>query len=65
MDQRTAGIGQRLRAIRKDRMLTQEDLAEAAGVSRDLVAKLEQDVRSGARIKSLAALAEALVVCLS
>lgn len=58
-------IGDRLRRARRDRVLTQEQLAERAGVSRDLVRKLEQGRRSTARLSSLVRLADALDVELS
>jgi transcriptional regulator with XRE-family HTH domain len=58
-------IGSQLRRIRRGRGLTQEELADRAGVSRDLVAKLEQGRRHTARIASLASLARALDVELS
>ena len=50
-------IGYQLRRLRRLRGLTQEDLADRADVSRDLVAKLEQGRRHTARITSLASLA--------
>jgi transcriptional regulator with XRE-family HTH domain len=58
-------LGARLKAARKDRDLTQEELAEAAGLSRDLIAKLEQGQRQSARLISLVKLANALDVELS
>lgn len=58
-------IGARLRAARGSRGLTQEELAEAAGLSRDLIAKLEQGQRKSARVTSLVKLANALDVELS
>ncbi|BCY09038.1 hypothetical protein L3i22_041260 [Actinoplanes sp. L3-i22] len=63
----TAGdtIGERLRRLRGERGLTQEDLAGLASVSVDLVKKLEQGKRESARLTSLAALADALDVPLS
>jgi transcriptional regulator with XRE-family HTH domain len=45
--------------------MTQEELADRANVSRDLVAKLEQGRRHSARLSSLASLARALDVELS
>jgi transcriptional regulator with XRE-family HTH domain len=60
-----ATIGYQLRRLRRLRGLTQEELADRAGVSRDLVAKLEQGRRQTARITSLASLARALRVGLS
>ncbi|MEV0168279.1 helix-turn-helix domain-containing protein [Nonomuraea fuscirosea] len=58
-------IGARLRAARRSRGLTQEELAEAADLSRDLIAKLEQGQRKTARVTSLVKLANALDVELS
>lgn len=58
-------IGSRLRAIRRERSLTQEELAEAAGVSREIVAKLEQGRRQSARTTTLMKLSDALDVDLS
>lgn len=58
-------IRYQLRRLRRLRGLTQEELADRADVSRDLVAKLEQGRRQTARITSLASLARALNVELS
>jgi transcriptional regulator with XRE-family HTH domain len=58
-------IGARLKAIRRERNLTQEMLAEAAGVSKDIIAKLEQGRRLSARTDTLIKLANALDVDLS
>jgi transcriptional regulator with XRE-family HTH domain len=58
-------IGSRLRVIRRERNLTQEELAEAAGVSREIVAKLEQGRRQSARTTTLMKLSDALDVDLS
>ena len=58
-------IGDRLRRLRSERGLTQEELAGRAGVSVDLVKKLEQGRRDSARLTTLAALADALDVALS
>ncbi len=58
-------IGEALRRIRRERSLTQSELAERAEVSRDLVAKLEQGSRQSARLTSLAKLATALDVPVS
>jgi DNA-binding Xre family transcriptional regulator/tetratricopeptide (TPR) repeat protein len=55
-------IGYQLRRLRG---LTQEELADRANVSRDLVAKLEQGRRQTARISSLVSFARALDVELS
>lgn len=58
-------IGAHLRAIRRERNMTQEELAVAADVSRDLIAKLEQGRRESARVTTLMKLANALDVDLS
>lgn len=58
-------IGDRLRMIRRERNLTQEELAEAAGVSKEIIAKLEQGRRQSARTTTLMALSDALDVDLS
>jgi len=55
-------IGARLRELRRERKLTQEDLASKAGVSLDIVRKLEQGRRTGARLDTLGWLAGALGV---
>ncbi|HMG62044.1 MAG TPA: helix-turn-helix domain-containing protein [Streptosporangiaceae bacterium] len=55
-------IGERLRTFRQERALTQEELAERSGVSKDVIRKLEQNQRTSARIATLAALAKGLGV---
>jgi transcriptional regulator with XRE-family HTH domain len=60
-----AGIGERLRRLRANRGVTQEELAALAGVSVDLIKKLEQGRRQSARLTSLARLTDALDVPLS
>lgn len=61
-----ASLGDRLRWLRGDRGgLTQEQLAERAGVSVDIVKKLEQGQRQSARLTTLVALADALDVTLA
>lgn len=55
-------IGDRLRTFRHERAMTQEELAERSGVSKDVIRKLEQGVREGARITTLKALAKGLGV---
>lgn len=59
-----AEIGQRIRELRVERIprLTQQQLADRAGVSVDVIQKLEQGRKSNARITTLAAIAEALDV---
>jgi transcriptional regulator with XRE-family HTH domain/ribosomal 50S subunit-recycling heat shock protein len=58
-------IGSRIKRLRRDQSLTQEGLAEASGVSVDLIAKLEQERRQSARVSSLIKIANALDVDLS
>jgi transcriptional regulator with XRE-family HTH domain len=58
-------IGVCLKRLRHERALTQEQLAELAGVSVDLIGKLEQGRRSSARVTSLMKLANALDIDLS
>jgi len=55
-------IGARIRRLRHDALMTQDDLAAAAGVSTDLVRKLEQGRRHTASIGSLHRIASALDV---
>lgn len=52
--------GARLAALRRARLLTQEMLAEQAGLSAVIVKKLEQNARPGARMSTLTALAQVL-----
>ncbi|PWI43134.1 helix-turn-helix domain-containing protein [Streptomyces sp. ICBB 8177] len=54
------GMGDRIAELRRRRGLTQEELAEAAGLSVDVVRKLEQGRRKTARLTSINALARAL-----
>jgi transcriptional regulator with XRE-family HTH domain len=58
-------IGATLREVRSERGLTQEELAERAGVSKDIIAKLEQGRRTTARVTTYARLANALDIHLS
>ena len=58
-------IGLRLRKLRRDNGLSQEELAEEAGVSVSIVQKLEQGRRTSARTSTFIALANALDVDLS
>lgn len=58
-------IGARLREARRERGLTQEALAELAGMSSDVIGKLEQGQRETARITTLSRLANALGITLS
>jgi transcriptional regulator with XRE-family HTH domain len=56
------GIGERLARLRRRRGLTQEELAERAAVSVELVRKLEQGRRRSVRLGTLHGLARALDV---
>ncbi|MFK0292964.1 helix-turn-helix domain-containing protein [Streptomyces sp. NPDC090442] len=56
------GIGDRIARLRARRRLTQEGLAERAGLSVDVVRKLEQGARRTARLSTLNSLARALDV---
>lgn len=60
-------IGQRLYELRTSRTprVTQQDLAERAGVSVDVISKLERGERHSARVVTLTALARALDVDLA
>lgn len=62
MDAEEASIGARIRRLRNDVLMTQDDLAAAAGVSTDLIRKLEQGRRHTASIGSLHRIAAALDV---
>jgi DNA-binding XRE family transcriptional regulator/tetratricopeptide (TPR) repeat protein len=53
-------IGPRLAGLRRARGLTQEQLAESAGLSVDTVRKLEQGAKRWAKLETLTALAHAL-----
>jgi transcriptional regulator with XRE-family HTH domain len=53
-------MGRRLKRTRQDRGLTQEQLAERSGLSRDIIAKLEQGRRHSARLTTIMRLANAL-----
>ncbi|MGH4010711.1 MAG: helix-turn-helix domain-containing protein [Pseudonocardiaceae bacterium] len=55
-------IGERIRRLRTAALMTQDDLAAAAGVSTDLIRKLEQGRRHTASIGSLHHIAAALDV---
>ncbi|MFE4415110.1 helix-turn-helix domain-containing protein [Streptomyces sp. NPDC056821] len=55
-------IGDRIRSLREFRDLTQEQLADRAGVHVDTIRKLEQNLRQSARINTLRAIGRALDV---
>ena len=54
-------IGQRLRALREEHLMTQAELGEAAGVSRDQVSRIERD-EVDPRFSTIRKLAKALDV---
>ncbi|MEV4759480.1 helix-turn-helix transcriptional regulator [Micromonospora sp. NPDC049559] len=58
----STAIGTRISALRRRRRMSQRELAEAAGVSVDIIRKLEQGQRTTARLETVAALAHALDV---
>ena len=55
-------LGDRIAQIRRRRSMTQEELADRAGISADVVRKLEQNRRTSAAIRTLHAVARALEV---
>jgi transcriptional regulator with XRE-family HTH domain len=55
-------IGERIKRLRHGVVMTQDDLAAAAGVSTDLIRKLEQGRRHTASLVSLYRIARALGV---
>ena len=55
-------IGDRLRQIRRRANMTQDELAERSGISKEVIAKLEQNRRTTARVPTLHAFARALDV---
>ena len=55
-------LGDRIGQIRRRRSMTQEELAERAGISADVIRKLEQNRRATAAIRTLHAIARALEV---
>ncbi|WP_432864894.1 helix-turn-helix domain-containing protein [Microbispora rosea] len=57
-----ATIGERIRSVRKRRGLTQQGLADLAGVSASLIRKLEQDARRDVRLETLRKISVALKV---
>lgn len=58
----STSIGDRIRSLREYRDLTQEQLADRAGISVDTIRTLEQNRRQSARIDTLRRLARALDV---
>jgi len=56
----TSNLTTCLYELRRRRGLTQQELADAAGVSVDIIRKLEQGQRSSALLTTLMAIAQAL-----
>ncbi len=54
--------GDRIAQIRRRRGMTQEEVADRAGISKDVIVKLEQNRRKGARVSTMHAIARALDV---
>lgn len=57
-------MSDRIKALRAEKGMTQEDLAEASGVSRLTISKLETGKLINARSKTMFAVAKALGVTL-
>lgn len=55
-------MSDRIKALRAEKGMTQEDLAEASGVSRLTISKLETGKLTNARSKTMFAVAKALGV---
>ena len=60
----TERFGQRIRTLRKERGLSQEDLAELCGLDRTYISGIERGLRNVA-LRNIEALAEALGVSIS
>ena len=60
----TEKFGQRIRRLRKERGLSQEDLAELSGLDRTYISGIERGVRNVA-LRNIEALAQALGVSIS
>lgn len=60
----TERFGQRIRELRKERGLSQEDLAELCGLDRTYISGIERGLRNVA-LRNIEALAQALGVSLS
>ncbi|MDG4787137.1 helix-turn-helix transcriptional regulator [Micromonospora sp. WMMD1102] len=58
-------LGENVARIRRQRQLTQEQLAAASGLSMDTIGKLERGARTTARMNTIGALARALKVSTS
>jgi transcriptional regulator with XRE-family HTH domain len=58
-------IGERIKIARRERAITQEELAERAGCSPDIIRKLEQGKRTRANISTLTKIANGLGITLS
>ncbi len=54
--------GERLRALRRERFLTRDELAEKSGLDRDHIGRLERDEVTNPRMATIRKLAAALEV---
>jgi transcriptional regulator with XRE-family HTH domain len=59
--ERGGDIGNRVRELREDALMTQEELAEAAGITKDQVSRIERSAQSP-RFRTIKKLADALGV---
>lgn len=64
MENTPATLGERLRQARKDAQLSQSALAEAAGVTKQAISKIEHDLTSSPATSTLEPIARALQVSL-
>ncbi len=53
---------QRLKELRVEKMLSQEELHQRSGVARDTISKLERGASKGAQYRTIRRLADALEV---
>lgn len=60
----TAKFGQRIKTLRKERGLSQEELAELSGLDRTYISGIERGLRNVA-LRNIEALAQALGVSMS
>jgi transcriptional regulator with XRE-family HTH domain len=59
--ERGGDIGNQVRELREDALMTQEELAEAAGITKDQVSRIERGAQSP-RFRTIKKLADALGV---
>jgi transcriptional regulator with XRE-family HTH domain len=58
-------LGQRLRTMREERGLTQQDLARAAGIATDMVSRLENGHYTSPGLRTLLRIAEGMGISVS